>query len=665
MSDESLRDERVNQILADLLEAEHRGQPIDPPEVLRRHPDLAGELQSFFADRERFRRQAPTVAPGDPAPIPGDKVGSFGDYELLEQVARGGMGVVYRARQVSLDRIVALKLILAGQFASPLDVQRFRLEAQAAANLDHPNIVPIYEVGEHAGQPYFSMKLMHGSLAETKLDQRQAARVVAQVARAIHHAHQHGIIHRDLKPANVLLDQDGKPCVTDFGLAKRLSEPGVTQSGAIVGTPSYMAPEQASAEKGAVTTLADVYSLGAILYEMLTGQPPFRAATPLDTVMQVLEKEPTPPGRMNPLIDRDLEAVCLKCLAKDPRRRYPSAEALADDLEHWLQGEPLSVRPPSLARLIEQWLRKNVRAAVWVTALGVLCGTVAPLGVALAVVPQECRRIAHDYGPFPGLPPPWVVHLAGPTSPALALTVFFAGLSLLLGSGALVQWLVRPRDARSDLAAGTITGLLAGLVAFTVFLGPILMVIQVVRPQRNSLKILTKSPDWQEVLLADSPDLYSLSDLPADARVRGLLVHVTANQVAAVANGLWWGVPITLQAFILTCTVSAVGWGSWWRRPRVTQLGVQAVRGRWLGYAEALLATLLLLHAPFFRLMDLALSSGGDKLPFIIPMIWETKEALSVPVWFGYVGVMGTPPFWFLWLMTLLGLALQWPTKTR
>jgi hypothetical protein len=554
MSDESLRDERVNQILADLLEAERRGQPIDPPEVLRRHPDLAGELQSFFADRDRFRRQAPTVAPGGPAPFPGDRVGYFGDYELLEEIARGGMGVVYRARQVSLDRVVALKLILAGQFASPLDVQRFRLETQGAANLDHPNIVPIYEVGEYAGQHYFSMKLMNGSLAGADLDQRQAARLVAAVARAIHHAHQHGIIHRDLKPANVLLDADGEPLVTDFGLAKRVSEPGLTTSGAIVGTHSYMAPEQASSDKNAVTTLADVYSLGAILYELLTGRPPFGAAKPFDTVMQVLQQEPTPPNRINPQTDRDLEAVCLKCPAKDPRQRYPSAAALADDLENWLRGEPLSVRPLSLARVIGKWLRKNVRAAVWVLVLGLLCGTAAPLGMALAVIPKDFRWMAEAYAHFPSRPPPWIVHLVWQPNPALALVVFVGGLALMLGVGALIQWLVRPQDAWSDLAAGTVTGLVAGFVAFTVFLGPITLVTQVVGLQRQNMQTLSmayavwqpwvedkaeargRKLGWEDYLFGNLPDL---RNVPVRERVPALELLASTDQAATVVDGLW------------------------------------------------------------------------------------------------------------------------------
>ncbi len=319
------------------------------------YPELASELAAFFAGQNQVEKlaaplqqamapdtalhEAPTLSPSPTqGGSPSTRIRYFGDYELLDEIARGGMGVVYRARQVSLNRIVALKMILSGQLASAEDVARFHREAEAAANLDHPNIVPIYEVGEHEGQHYFSMKLIEGKNltdvvgsrdwgVRSNERQRKIAELMATIARAVHHAHQRGILHRDIKPANILVDARGQPYVTDFGLAKRVEgDPGHTRTGSIVGTPSYMAPEQAHSEKG-LTTAVDVYSLGAVFYELLTGRPPFRAETALDTVLQVLGADPEQPSKVNAKVDRDLETICLHCLEKEPAKRYGSAGA--------------------------------------------------------------------------------------------------------------------------------------------------------------------------------------------------------------------------------------------------------------------------------------------------------------------------------------------------
>jgi WD40 repeat protein len=334
----------------------------------------------------------------------------FGDYDLLEEIAQGGMGIVYRARHVRLHRIVALKMIRAGELAGDEQVRRFLSEAEAAAHLEHPNIVPVYEVGAQAGRHYYTMKLIDGgSLADrlrrqaSEQDPRSgggggvgagssppstnrgkaasiwAARLIAAVARAVHFAHQRGILHRDLKPGNILLDPAGSPHVTDFGIAKRVEEEsGMTLTGAVMGTPAYMAPEQAAGDSRALTTAADVYGLGAILYELLTGSPPFRAATPMQTLRLVQEQDPPRPASLNRALDRDLETIVLKCLEKEPGRRYPSAEALAADLDCWLAGEPIAARRSGRVERVIKWSRRRpALAGLIVVSIGALCGLLA------------------------------------------------------------------------------------------------------------------------------------------------------------------------------------------------------------------------------------------------------------------------------------------------
>ena len=300
-----------------------------------------------------------------PPPDAGARVKYFGDYELLEEIARGGMGVVWKARQSSLNRDVALKMIRAGALANPDEVARFLREAEAAANLQHPNIVAIHEVGEHDGQHYFSMDLVQGRdlgalITEGPLAPQRAARYVKIIAEAIHFAHQRGTLHRDLKPQNVLIDDADQPRITDFGLAKIMKDDSqLTQSGVIMGSPSYMPPEQAAGRHGDVGPASDVYSLGAMLYELLTGRPPFRGATAMATLRDVMEAEPASPRRLKAEIPPDLETICLKCLEKSPSARYPTARALAEELDRYLKGEPIQARPASAVRKAVSWARRH------------------------------------------------------------------------------------------------------------------------------------------------------------------------------------------------------------------------------------------------------------------------------------------------------------------
>lgn len=299
----------------------------------------------------------------------------FGDYELLAEIARGGMGVVYKARQISLNRIVALKMILAARLAGKSSVKRFYAEAEAAAQLDHPGIVPVFEVGQHQGQHYFSMGYVAGQslaarVADGPLPPCEAAELIERVADAVAYAHQRGVVHRDLKPANVLLDKDGQPRVTDFGLAKRATgEDQLTTEGQVIGTPSYMPPEQASGKLDEIGPASDIYSLGAILYCLLTGRPPFQAATGTETLLQVIQQEPVSPRLLNPKVSRDLDTICLKCLAKEPVRRYATAPELAEDLRRLREGRPICARPVSRWERAYRWARRQPVQAALIAAI--------------------------------------------------------------------------------------------------------------------------------------------------------------------------------------------------------------------------------------------------------------------------------------------------------
>src|SRR5881227_3467853 len=344
-------------------------------------------------------------------------LGELGDYELLEEIGRGGQGVVFRARQKGLNRTVALKVISLGQWASKVHLKRFRREAEAAASLDHPSIVPIYEVGERDGSCYFSMKFVEGGqldevVRRKPMSIRQAAELIGKVARIVHYAHEHRILHRDIKPGNILLDQKSEPHLTDFGLARLVeSESTVTRTMEVLGTPSYMAPEQAVGNNAAISSLTDVYGLGAVFYQLLTGQPPFAGGTTYETIKLLLDTEPKPPRLLNPKIDRDLSTICLKCIEKDPKGRYCSALALAEDLERWLKHEPILARHTGIFARAGKWVRRNPTSALLVASLVGLAAAAAwivwkselirqPPTTGIAVLPFENLSDQKEDGAF-------------------------------------------------------------------------------------------------------------------------------------------------------------------------------------------------------------------------------------------------------------------------
>src|SRR5438034_1768844 len=374
--------------------------------------DLAGASVAGGGDPGRVdnpaRDETDAVAAGhnEKTARAAELLGELGDYELLEEVGRGGQGVVFRARQKSLNRTVALKVISLRQWASKAHLKRFRREAEAAASLEHPGIVPIHEIGERDGSCYFSMKFIEGGqvdevIRRTPMSIRQAAELIAKVARTVHYAHEHGILHRDIKPGNILLDRKGEPHLTDFGLARLMeTESTVTHTLDVIGTPSYMAPEQAVGNNAAVSSVTDVYGLGAVLYQLLTGQPPFAGGTTYETIRLLLDTEPRQPRLLNPKIDRDLSTICLKCLEKDSKRRYPSALALAEDIERWLKHEPIQARRAGVFTRGRKWVRRNPTSALLAASLVALAAAAGwivwksemiahPLANGIAVLPFE------------------------------------------------------------------------------------------------------------------------------------------------------------------------------------------------------------------------------------------------------------------------------------
>ena len=367
-------------------------------------PPVAGGANSGHSNTPS--RDATGASQRNEAADEGHRLGVLGDYELLAEIGRGGQAVVYRARQKSLNRIVALKVIRTNQWTTPSRIKRFRLEAETAARLDNANIVPIYEVGERNGSCYFSMKFIEGGpldelIKSAPLPFRRAAELIAKLARAVHYANEHGILHRDIKPGNILLDSKGEPHLTDFGLAWLTgSESTVTRTLDTLGTPSYMAPEQALGNHDQLTSATDVYGLGAVLYHLITSHPPFAGGTTSDTIRLLLESEPRQPRQWNPKVDRDLTTICLKCLEKDPQRRYPSALALAEDVERWLKHQPIKARRSGILARGKRWGQRNPLTAAVIAlsvALAASLSTIAweilPLGrqptTRIAVLPFE------------------------------------------------------------------------------------------------------------------------------------------------------------------------------------------------------------------------------------------------------------------------------------
>ena len=555
------QDARLAELLDGLFAARLRGEAADVDRAARENPALSTELRELWAaaeladwvgsaswngaDEELSAAASPSL--GLPR--------TFGGYELLEELGRGGMGVVYRARQPQLDRTVALKMVLRGPLATAEDLSRLRSEAAAAARLDHPAIVPVYEVGECEGQPYFSMQLIEGHtlsarLAEGPLPPRQAAELLLEVARAIHVAHQSGLLHRDIKPSNILIDTAGRPHITDFGLAKRVADlrgnehggeaatlaESLTRSGAILGTPAYMAPEQAAGGRGELTPASDVYSLGAVLYQMLTGRPPLVAATPLETVMLVLEQDPVPPRLLSPRVDRELEWIVMKCLQKPAELRYATADALADDLAAYLAGDRVAAGSGRFSAVLVRWFRETHHVGV-LENWGVLWMWHAVVLLALCVVTN-------------------IIYLRGVQSPLVYLLLWGGGV----GIWAPIFWALRHRAGPVTFVERQVAHVWGASVIASVGLFGIEWIL--------GLSVLTLSP----VLGLINGMVFAVKAgiLSGEFYIHSVALFLTAGAMAVVARyHAAWGVSdfgITLFGVVSAIVFFVPGWKYWRRR---------------------------------------------------------------------------------------------------
>ena len=498
-----------------------------------------------------------TYVPGRSAEDAPSAVGLMcGDYELLEEVARGGMGVVYRAKHAVLQREAAVKMILSGRFSSASELQRFQVEAEAAAQLDHAAIVPIFDTGEHDGKAWYAMKYVSGgSLAqrmdEFRTDIRKGIAMLHRVTEGVHHAHQRGILHRDLKPGNILIDESGDPLITDLGLAKKTAgDSRLTETGAIIGTPAYMPPEQAGSATN-VTTAADIYSLGAIMYEMLTGQPPHTGSNALETVMQVRDQDPAEPRRINRAVDPELELICLKCIARNPEDRYASAGLLADDLNAWLRGKPISLKPPSLGSIASNWIRHH-RKLVWIL-FAILLG-IAFVVPSVTLLFGQNSQLTHIYQSFPEAERPWFFALND--VPGWVSFLSFASLIFLIwpSIGLWNALVTRPQSIRSAIGVGAVTAASCAAIVVAV-LGWFIVTWNAGTYSRTRIMTLARAvwaPDGgEERLKQKALEMYpGLEEIPVELRPRILADRILTEQVA---QG-----PMTLAQIAVACLLLAL-----------------------------------------------------------------------------------------------------------
>ena len=520
-----------------------------------------GQKDGFLVDSAALSRETDaaneaTIAPNRTSVSPSETPRTIGDYELIEEIARGGMGVVYKARHSKLNRIAAIKMVLGGRFSSGQDLQRFQIEAEAAAKLDHPGIVPVFDIGDQDGQPFFAMKYIAGGSLDEKMDEyranpRQAVEMLANVSRAVHHAHQRGIMHRDLKPANILIDETGQPLITDLGLAKSTGgDSNLTNTGAVLGTPSYMSPEQASG-KASITTASDLFSIGAIMYELLAGRPPHKGASTLETMMSVINNTPEPPRKLNNEVDSDLELICLKCIEREPEQRYDSAAALANDLECWLEGQSISIKAPSLFRLLSRWTKQNQRLIYVMFAFMIGLAFCFPF---MANFFGASSDLSSVYERFPNEDRPWIYSLQIPewVSGVSALILIFV---LWPAIGLLNILVSRPKSLRNALGVGFLTSAFCALIVLG-GMGWLVLVVSTGRYVDDYVRILGNAV-WvseemtREEAVEAANELYpGLDAVPANERADVLADRIASEQIpyglSVIARMLMVGVTVVV-----------------------------------------------------------------------------------------------------------------------
>ncbi|MEL6105320.1 MAG: serine/threonine-protein kinase [Planctomycetota bacterium] len=482
-----------------------------------------------------------------------------GAYELVEEIARGGMGVVFKAKHSKLNRIAALKMILGGRFSSEADIRRFQIEAEAAAKLDHPGIVPVYDIGEHDGQPFFAMKFIDGDslagkIAHYQNDSRVAAELMSSVARAVYHAHQRGILHRDLKPANILIDHDGRPLITDLGLAKSTADDSnLTNTGAVLGTPSYMSPEQARGEQS-LTTASDIFALGTILYELLTGRPPYKRGSSIETVMSVINDTAEAPRRVNASLDADLELICLKCLEKEPENRYATAAQLAQDLDNWLRGEPISVRAPSVTGLAARWIKKNRRVTYVMLACSFGIAFAFPFFAALF---GDLNDLGGVYDQFPQTNRPLIFSIPRLSEFWTQLASMLLLLFIWPGIGLVNVLFAKPDSFLKALRNGLLTALFISFLGF-VSTGWLIVAYSASDSARSKVVTIAEAvwpPDQADVVKTDRrvQELFTgLESIPRSQRAAIVADRIAADQVAETPLVLMF---IAILALICTSPV--------------------------------------------------------------------------------------------------------------